>query len=90
VEHFEVKGFVQGKLEWAVGTGWPNKPIVWASLQAPVHEQESYESTDSWDITSLIDSRDKLNSLQLQIKNNDYISRKTTLIDHIYLVVEWQ
>jgi len=90
VEHFEEEGYVEGKLEWAVGTGWPGKPVVWASLKAPIHEQQSYESVDSWDIISLIDSREKLNSLQLQIKNNDYQSRKTTMTDHVYIVVEWE
>ncbi|MHC4728893.1 MAG: Ig-like domain-containing protein [Planctomycetota bacterium] len=89
VEHFEEERFASGKLEWAVGTGWPRRPVVWASIQAPINEQESYESVDSWDITSLVDTRDKLNSLQLQIKNNDLVGRKQTMIDYIYLVVEW-
>jgi VCBS repeat-containing protein len=90
IEHYEDERFTSGKLEWAVGTGWPKKPVVWASLKAPLHEQKSYESVDSWDITSLIDSREKLNSLQLQIKNSDLVGRKQTMIDYIYLVVEWE
>ncbi|MDT8302515.1 MAG: Ig-like domain-containing protein [Sedimentisphaerales bacterium] len=89
IEHFEEERFSSGKLEWAVGTGWPTKPVVWASIEAPVHEDEKHESVDSWDITSLVDTRDKLNSFQLQIKNNDVVGRKNTFIDHIYLVVEW-
>ncbi|MCP4608842.1 MAG: tandem-95 repeat protein [Planctomycetes bacterium] len=90
IEHFEEERFTSGKLEWAVGTGWPRKPVVWASINAPVHEEENHESVDSWDIISLVDSRDKINSFQLQIKNNDVVGRKSTLIDHIYLVVEWE
>ncbi len=89
IEHYEEERFAQGKLEWAVGTGWPRRPVVWASLKAPINEEESHEAVDCWDITSLVDTREKLNSLQLQIKNNDYIGRKTTMIDYIYLVVEW-
>ncbi len=89
VEHFEEERFAQGKLEWAIGTGWPGKPDIWASIKAPINEQQSYESVDSWDITSLVNTRDKLNSLQLQIKNNDRVGRKQTMIDYIYLVVEW-
>ncbi len=90
IEHYEDERFASGKLEWAVGTGWPGRPVVWASLQAPINENESYEAVDSWDITSLVDSREKLNTLQLQIKNNDLVGRKQTMIDHIYLVVEWE
>lgn len=90
VEHYEEKGFSSGQLEWAVGTGWPTKPTVWASMKAPVHENDWHEGVDTWDITSLVETREKLNSLQLQIKNNDYASRKQTMIDYIYLVVEWE
>jgi len=90
IEHFEEERFTSGKLDWAVGTGWPKKPVVWASIKAPINEDENHEAVDSWEITSLVDTRDKLNSLQLQIKNNDVVGRKNTLIDYIYLVVEWE
>ncbi|GAG07430.1 unnamed protein product, partial [marine sediment metagenome] len=89
VEHFEEERFVHGKLEWAVGTGWPTKPVVWASINAPVHEEESHEAVDSWDVTNIADTREKINSLQLQIKNNNNVTNKKTLIDYIYVVVEW-
>ncbi|MEE8577477.1 MAG: Ig-like domain-containing protein, partial [candidate division Zixibacteria bacterium] len=36
VEHFEQEGFPDGKLQWAAGTGWPSKPVVWTSINAPV------------------------------------------------------
>jgi len=89
VEHFEEERFAQGKLEWAIGTGWPTKPAVWASIKAAVHEEEHHEAVDSWDITSLADTREKINSIQLQIKNNDNIAQKKTMIDYIYMLVEW-
>jgi hypothetical protein len=89
IEHFEEERFAQGKLKWAVGTGWPNKPAVWAALNAPVHEEEHHEAVDSWDVTSIADTREKINSLQLQIKNNDKIAQRKTLIDYTYVVVEW-
>jgi len=89
VEHFEEERFAQGKLEWAVGTGWPTKPVVWASINAPVHEGQSYEAVDSWDVTNIVDTREKINSLQLQVKNNDNIGYRKTLIDYIYVQVEW-
>jgi hypothetical protein len=44
VEHFEEKRFAQEKLEWAVGTGWPTKPVVWASINAPLHEGQYNEA----------------------------------------------
>ncbi len=89
IEHCEEERFASGKLEWSVGKGWPTKPVVWASIKAPVHEEESHEAVDSWDITSLVDTREKLNSLQLQVKNNDNVARRKTLIDYIYVLVEW-
>ena len=89
VEHFEEERFAQGNLKWAIGTGWPNKPAVWAALNAPVHEEEHHEAVDSWDVTGVVDTRDKINSLQFQIKNDDKIARRKTLIDYIYVLVEW-
>ncbi len=89
IEHFEEERFSQGKLEWAAGTGWPRKPVVWASIKAPINEEENHEAVDSWDITSLVDTLEKLNSLQLQVKNNDIVGRNNTSIDYIYLVVKW-
>jgi hypothetical protein len=89
VEHFEEEGFAKGKLKWAVGTGWPTKPVVWAALNAPVHEGESNEAVDSWDVTSVVDTREKINSLQLQVENNDTVAHRKTLIDYTYVVVEW-
>jgi len=89
VEHFEEERFARGKLEWAVGTGWPTKPVVWASIKAPVHEGQSNEALDSWDVTNIADTREKINSLQLQVQNNDNFANRKTLIDYIYVVVEW-
>ena len=89
VEHFEEERFAQGNLKWAIGTGWPNKPAVWAALNAPVHEEEHHEAVDSWDVTGVVDTREKINSLQFQVKNDDKITRRKTLIDYIYVLVEW-
>jgi hypothetical protein len=89
VEHFEEEWFTPGKLKWSVGTGWPTNPVIWAELNAPLHEEENHEAFDSWDITSLVDTPEKVNSLQLQIKNNDHFSTRKTLIDYIHVVVDW-
>jgi len=89
VEHFEEERFAQGSLKWAIGTGWPNKPAVWAALNAPVHEEEHHEAVDSWDVTGVVDTREKINSLQFQVKNDDKITRRKTFIDYIYVLVEW-
>jgi hypothetical protein len=89
IEHFEEDGFAQGKLKWAVGTGWPNKPAVWAALNAPVHEEEHHEAVDSWDVTGVVDTREKINSLQFHVKNDDKLAKRKTLIDYIYVLVEW-
>ncbi len=89
VEHFEQEQFPTGKLEWSVGTGWPDEPLILASINPPVYEGEPNEATDLWDITSLVDTPEKVNSLQLQVKNNDDVAKRKTLIDYIYAVVEW-
>jgi len=89
LEHFEDEGFAQKKLVWSVGTGWPTKPVVWASINAPVHKGQSNEAVDSWDVTSVVDTREKINSLQLQVKNNEYVAKRKTLIDYIYVLIEW-
>jgi len=88
VEHCEEERFARGKLEWAIGTGWPTKPVVWASINAPVHEGQSHEALDLWDVTSIVDTREKINSLQLQVKNNSTVANRKTLIDYIYVVIE--
>ena len=89
VEHFEQEGFPDGKLRWIVGTNRPSKPVVWTSINAPVYEGELNEATDLWDVTSFVDTPEKVNSLQLQVKNNDDIAKRKTLEDYIYAVVEW-
>jgi len=89
VEHFEEEGFPNGKLEWAAGTGWPSEPEIWASINAPVYEGEPNEAIDLWDVTSLVDTPEKVNSLQLQVRNNDDVAKRKTLVDYIYAVVEW-
>ncbi len=86
VEHFEEERFAQGKLEWSIGKGWPFRRAVWASIKAPVHIGESNEAVDSWDITSVIDTNEKLNSLQLEVKNNNVVNSKT-FINYIYVLV---
>jgi hypothetical protein len=87
VEHFEEERFAQGKLEWSIGRGWPFLPVVWASIKAPVHIGESNEAVDSWDITSLVDTNEKINEFQLEVKNNNNTVNSKTFIDYIYVVV---
>jgi hypothetical protein len=89
VEHFEEKQFPQGKLKWNIGTGWPAKPVVWASTSAPVRQGKDNEATDSWDITSSVDTPEKVNSLQLQVNNSENPGKRKTSMDYIYAVVKW-
>jgi hypothetical protein len=89
VEHFEEERFAEGKLEWSIGTGWPVRPVVWAIIKAPVHEGESREAVDAWDITSVVNTAEKINSLQLQIKNNNNVANGKTFVDYAYVVIEY-
>ena len=86
IEHYEEEQFSEGKLEWTIGTGRPGKPVVWAAMKAPVHEGESAEAVDAWDITSVAGSVERINSLQLQVNNNN-IARRKTFVDYAYVVV---
>ncbi len=89
VEHFEQEEFPEGKLQWTAGTGWPNNPMAWASINAPVYSGETNESTDLWDVTSFVDTPEKVNSLQFRVTNNDDVAKRKTSVDYIYAVVEW-
>lgn len=89
VEHFEEERFGQGKLEWAIGTGRPVKPVVWTTMEAPVHEGESKETVDAWDITSAVNTVERINSLQLQVKNNSDAANGKSFVDYVYVVVQY-
>jgi len=89
IEHFEDPSFTQGKLAWSVGTGWPSRPAVWASIEAPVRQGQSGEATDSWDVTSAVETAEKANSLQFQVQNNETAGARKTSVDYIYAVVKW-
>ena len=89
IEHFEDQSFTKGKLTWSVGTGWPSRPEVWASIKAPVRQGQSREATDSWDVTSAVDTAEKVNSLQVQVLNNDATGPRKTSVNYIYAVIEW-
>ncbi|MHC4207766.1 MAG: hypothetical protein ACYSTT_24185, partial [Planctomycetota bacterium] len=83
------QSFAKGKLNWSVGTGWSSRPEVWASIEAPVRQGHDNEATDSWDVTSAVDTAEKVNSLQVQVQNNDAAGPRKTSVDYIYAVVEW-
>lgn len=89
VEHFEQEQFAAGRLQWNIGTGWPGKPAIWISIDAPIRKGEQNDSLDSWDITSFVGSSEKLNSMQLQIENKNTATNATTLVDYVYAVIEW-
>ena len=89
VEHFEQEQFPSGRLLWNIGTGWPKKPTIWISIKAPVRLGEENDSLDSWDVTSLVETTEKLKSMQLQIENTNTTVQKKTFVDYIYAVVEW-
>jgi len=89
IEHFEDQSFTKGKLAWSVGTGWPSRSEVWASIEAPVRQGQSSEATDSWDVTSVVDTAEKVNSFQVQVLNNEAVGPRKTSVDYIYAVVEW-
>jgi hypothetical protein len=58
-------------------------------MNAPVHKGQQDEATDTWDITSSIDTYDKINTLQLYVRNNNTVTGKNVFVDCIYAVVKW-
>lgn len=89
VEHFEDRQFPLGKVKWSIGTDWPDNPISWASIKASVRDGQRNKATDSWDITSLINTPERVDSLQFQIENNSNIANRKTRLDYIYITVRW-
>ncbi|MFC1781250.1 Ig-like domain-containing protein [Planctomycetota bacterium] len=89
IEHYVEESFPLGQLQWKIGTGWPDNPIVWTTFNAPIRSGKQNESWDSWDITSSADTSEKVNSLQFQIYNNSGSIRKNAFIDNIYAIVYW-
>jgi hypothetical protein len=89
VEHFEDEQFPFGKLQWNIGSGWPDEPVVWKSINAPVRDGQRNKSTDSWDITSIVNTSEKVDRLQFQIANNSNIAGRKTSLDYIYIIVRW-
>jgi cellulose biosynthesis protein BcsQ len=90
VRHFEEQQFRSGRLQWNIGSGWPSNPAVWASFDAPVYKGERNKATVAWNVTSSVDTPEKINSLQLQVRNNDNMGNRRTWVDYIYAVVHWQ
>jgi cellulose biosynthesis protein BcsQ len=90
INHFEEPQFSSGKLEWKVGTGWPGSPSSWASMTPSVYEGQRNKGTLAWDLKGAVDTPEKINGLQLQVKNNCTSPQKATFIDHTHVVVLWQ
>lgn len=87
VEHYEEPSFSNGKLQWSIGTGWPDKPVVWISTNPPMRHGPDNQAKDAWDVTSSVDTPEKANSLCFQIKNDD--ANRKTLVDSVRAVVKW-
>jgi len=90
VNHYEELQFPTGKLEWKVGTGWPGSSAVWASITPSVYAGPRNKGALEWDIKGVVNTPERINSLQLQIKNNCTSPQKVTFLDHACVVVLWQ
>ncbi len=89
VKHFEASPFPAEKLEWSIGTGWPDGPTSWASMTPSIYEGEHSKGTVAWDIKSLVDTPDRVNALQLQVKNSCDATQGGAFVDCIYAVVRF-
>jgi VCBS repeat-containing protein len=89
IEHFEDKQFPTGKLQWNIGQNWPRDPVIWASMNAPVRDGLENKATDSWDITSIVSTPEKIDDLQLQVVNKSNLAMRKTSLDYVYILVRW-
>ena len=87
VEHHEQDSIAEGKVKWSIGTGWPENPDVWFTINAPINNNQQNDSTDSWDAASFVENPQKMNNLQLQIVNDD--ASKSVFIDYVYIIAQW-
>jgi hypothetical protein len=55
-----------------------------------VYEGQRNKGTLAWDLKGAVDTPEKINGLQLQVKNNCTSPQKATFVDHAYVVVLWQ
>ena len=89
VEHYEEDSFGANGLRWDVGTGALQSPAVLGSTLAPINEGASLETTDVWDVSSLITTPAGVNDMKLIIRNQDILEQKKTFTDHVYVVVDY-
>ena len=89
VEHFEDRQFPTGKLRWSIGKNLMENPVIWASINAPTRDGPENKATDSWDITSIVNTPEMIDSLQFQIENNSNIAQRKVCVDYIYATVRW-
>ena len=87
VEHWE-ESDLTGNIEWKMGTGWPGGATEWGNTTSPLRLGDSSEATDSWDVTSLVNTPTRVNDMELVIQNNSTNGKKTNA-DYIYVVVQW-
>jgi len=84
-EHRVESGFDSGNIEWNVGTGWPSGSTTWGTnTSIPTHTSGQ---TDSWDVTSYVNSTTQVNDLEFRIENKDNDKKIET--NYIYVTVEW-
>jgi large repetitive protein len=88
VEHYEDDNFPADRLTWSIGTGWPDKPAVYDTMNAPVRTGRKSKTQEMWDITSLCNTPEKINSLQLNLQNKTSGGYKSS-VDNVYAVVKW-
>ena len=86
VEHYEETDFT-GSVTWRVGTGWP-PGTEWGNTTATNQIGEVSEATESWDVTSLVNTPTRVDQMELVIENNATNGKKT-FSDYIYAVVQW-
>ena len=86
VEHHQEADFT-GSVTWRVGTGWP-PGTEWGNTAATLRVGVGSETTDTWDVTSLVTTPTRVNDMELVIENNSTNGKKTNA-DYIYAVVQW-
>lgn len=87
--HYEDDKISNNAITWQVGNGPLDSFTVLASRLAPILKSASREGWTEWDVTSAVNTIDKLNALTLKVRN-DATNGRVTKLNQIYVTVGYQ
>jgi hypothetical protein len=87
IEHHEESGVDTGTIVWKAGQGTIQSPTTLITMTPALRIGSAAEGTDTFDVSSVIDTTTEVNNLILKIENNDDSNR--TRIDYVYVIIKY-